>query len=297
MRSWEGAAPALACLTSRDRVLLRMLRDLRFLTCDQAHRTCYFGLALSSVRARLGELRRRGVLRRLRHHAFDDRRGFWSLASLGRVAAAVLESVDGGAAGARVETPRPAAVAALQLDHVIGTNELFCALCEAHRASRMPPLRWLAGHRATSDLGHTHLAPDAALLVAGPEGWWTYYVERDRGTMSLQAIREKLDRYALLFNTAAAQPDDPAWHSRGDAWVLFACDDPRRALRIAAAASDAGLERVWAGLAGECIPALAASLYGIDRAPEPLDCPPLPLWAAGALPPADGNSALEEDPR
>lgn len=297
MRSWEGAAPALACLTPRDRVLLRMLRDLRFLTCDQAHRTCYHGLALESVRARLRELRRRGVLRQLRHHAFDDRRRFWTLASLGRVAAAVLETMDVGAAYERAEPSRSAAVAALQLDHLIGTNELFCALWEIHRAGRMPPLRWLAGHRATSDLGHTHLVPDAALLVAGPDGWWTYYVERDRGTMSLEAIRQKLDRYVLLFNTAAAQADDPAWHSRGDAWLLFACDDSPRALRIAAAASDAGLERVWAGLAAECIPSLAASLDGIDRVPEPHACPPLPVWAAGALLPADDNSALEDEPR
>jgi hypothetical protein len=274
-----------------------MLRDLRFLTCDQAHRTCYYGLALESVRARLRELRRRGVLRQFRRHAFHDRRRFWSLASLGRVAAAVLETMDVGAAYAPVESPRPSAVAALQLDHVIGTNELFCALWETHRDGRMPPLRWLAGHRATSDLGHTHLVPDAALLVAGPEGWWTYYVERDRGTMSLEAIRQKLDRYVLLFDTAAAQADDPAWHSRADAWVLFACDDPRRALRIAAAASDAGLERVWAGLAVECVPALAASLDDIDRGPESQACPPLPGWAVGALPPADDNFVFEEGAR
>jgi hypothetical protein len=297
MRSWESAAPALACLTPRDRVLLRMLRDLRFLTCDQAHRTCYYGLALDSVRARLRELRRRGVLRQLRHHAFDDRRRFWTLASLGRVAATVLETMDLGTTHARIESPRPSAVAALQLDHVIGTNELFCTLWETRRAGRMPSLRWLAGHRATSDLGHTHLVPDAALLVAGPDGWWTYYVERDRGTMSLEAIREKLDRYVLLFNTAAARADDPAWHSRVDAWVLFACDDPRRAVRIATAASDAGLDRLWAGLAAECIPALAASLDGIDCGPEPQACPPLPAWAAGALLPAVDYSGLEEEPR
>jgi hypothetical protein len=294
MRSWESAAPALACLTPRDRVLLRLLRDLRYLTCDQVHRTCCAGLALSSVRARLGDLRRRGVLRRLRRDAFTDRRGYWSLAPLGRAAAAALEAEEaGGGEGPAAVAPRAAAIAALQLGHTIATNELFCRLWELRRAGCLPPLRWLAGHRAMSDLGHTHLVPDAIVLAAGPDGWWTYYLERDRGTMPLQAIREKLERYALCFQMAAAQSDDPAWHHRADAWLLFACDDTRRAIHIASAAAEAGLERVWAGVAAECVPGLAASLAGVCA---PSACPPLPRWASGALALADVHAPWEEDP-
>jgi hypothetical protein len=293
MRSWEGAAPALACLTPRDRKLLRVLADLRYLTCDQAHRTCYAGLVLPSVRTRLGELKRRGLLRRLRGEALTDRRGFWSLAPLGRAAAAALETGErGGGPGPNTATARPAAIAALQLDHIIGTNEVFCALWETRRAGRLPALRWLAGHRALADLGQTHVVPDGVVLIAGPDGWWTYYVERDRGTMPLQAIRDKLDRYALLFRIATAQQDDPAWHDRLDAWLLFACDDSRRAIRVAAAAADAGLDRVWAGLAEDCVPGLAASLDGVARVPER---PPLPAWAAGVLVLEDPTPAGEED--
>jgi hypothetical protein len=129
-------------------------------------------------------------------------------------------------------------------------------------------------------------------LIAGPEGWWTYYVERDRGTMPLQAIREKLDRYTLLFHTAA-QSDEPSWQVRADAWLLFACDDARRAVRIAAAAADAGLERVWAGVADECAEGLAASLAGIL---SPRECPPLPAWASGALVVGGLSAASEEVP-
>lgn len=294
MRSWESAAPALACLTPRDRVLLRVLRDLRYLTCEQAQRTCYAGLAPASTRARLGELRRRGLLQRLRREPFSDRRGFWSLAPLGRAAAAALEASETGARAVEAAiTPRPAAIAALQLDHVIGVNDLFCALWEIRRAGQLPPVRWLAGHRAASDLGHTHLVPDAVLLAAGPEGWWTYYIERDRGTMSVRAIREKLDRYVLLVRTAAAQSDDSAWHSRADAWLLFACDDTRRALRIAGIADDAGLERTWAGLASDCAAGLAASLAGM---PAPQECPPLPAWASSALVLPDPIAASKEEP-
>jgi protein involved in plasmid replication-relaxation len=297
MRSWERAAPALACLTPRDRALLRVLRDLRYLTCEQAHRCCYPGLALPSVRARLGELRRRGLLTRLRRDGFTDRRAFWGLAPLGRAAGAALEDAEGGneTGEGSAGTARPAAVAALQLDHVIGTNELFCDLCEAHRTGPLPPLRWLAGHRSVVDLGHTHLVPDAVVLIAAPDGgWWTYYVERDRGTMPPQAIRDKLERYALLFTIAGAQLGDPVWQTRADAWLLFACDHARRALRIAALAAEAGLDRVWAGPAEACAAGLAGSLRDVAA---PRECPPLPLWAAGALAvPDHANPSSEEEP-
>jgi Replication-relaxation len=292
MRSWENAAPALACLTSRDRVLLRVLNDLRYLTCEQVHRTCYAGMESASARARLSELKRRGLLRRLRRSAVSDRRGFWSLAPLGRTASAALEAAEHGPdAVEHAGTARLAVLAAIQLEHVIGVNELFCALWQMRSDGRLPSLRWLAGHRAAVDLGHTHLVPDGCILVDGPEGWWVYYVERDRGTMSFQAIGEKLDRYRLLFTAATAQSDDPDWRVRADAWVLFACDDVRRAHRLAAAATAAGLERVWAGAADACASGLAASLDGVPRR---RNCAILPAWARAAL--VLAGTASEEHP-
>ena len=295
MRSWERAAPALACLTPRDRALLRVLRDLRYLTGEQAHRSCYPGLAPGSVRARLGELRRRGVLAPLRRGVFADRRTFWGLAPLGRAAAAALDAAESGGTGdGSARTPRSAAVAALQLEHVAGTNDLFCDLCEISRAVHVPPLRWLAGCRSAVDLGQTHLLPDATVLIAGADdGWWTYYVERDRGTMPLQAMRDKLERYALLFKMAGAQSGDPGWRARADAWLLFACDEIRRAERLTVLAAEAGLERVWAGLADACAPGLAASLRDV---PAPRECPALPSWARGALAVPDTNPSTEEEP-
>ena len=288
MRSWERAAAALACLTPRDRSLLRVLRDLRYLTCGQAHRACYGALTLRGARVRLGELRRRGLLVRLRSGGFTDRRVFWGLAPLGRVAAAALEGVETGAApeAVAVGMPRPDAVAALQMAHLIATNDLFCDVSAARRAGRLPACRWLAAHRSVVDLGHTAVIPDAVALIAGPDGWWVYYLERDRGTMPPGAIREKLERYALLARMSEAQRDDPVWQPRVDAWLLFACDDRRRAHRIASLAAASGLERVWAGVADECVGGLAASLAGVAVA-EPHA--PLPAWAAGAL-------AVEEEP-
>jgi hypothetical protein len=282
MRSFERAAPAFACLTPRDRALLRVLHDLRYLTCPQAHRACYSAMTLRSVRLRLSELRRRGLLAPLRRDAFTDRRTFWGLAPLGRTAAAALADIDGGTPeAARPQPPRAAARAALQLEHLAATNDLFCDACEAGRAGLLPPAYWLAGCRSAIDLDQTSVVPDATLVVAGPDRWWTYYVERDRGTMPLSAMREKTARYRLLLAMADAQAADPAWETRADGWLLFACDDLGRARRIVSLAVDAGLERVWAGPADGCIAGVIGSLRTIAR---PEAAPPLPAWAAGALP-------------
>ena len=294
MRLWERAAPALACLTPRDRALLRVLRDLRYLTSSQVHRACFPECSLPGVRARLGELRRRGLLARLRRDAFDDRRTFWGLAPVGRAAANALDGP--GAVGPvrdAAAMPRAAAVAALQLDHLAATNDVFCDLCEAARAHRLPPIRWLAACRSIVDLDQTQLVPDAVVLIAAPAGgWWIYYLERDRGTMSLRAMREKFERYALLLRLANAQFADSAWVLRADAWLLLACDDNRRAEYLAALAADAGLDRTWAGRADECAAGLAASLDGTGAPP---DCSAVPAWAAGALVVPDPNLAAERE--
>jgi hypothetical protein len=282
MRSSERAAPAFACLTPRDRAFLRVLHDLRFLTSPQAHRACYPGMTLRSVRLRLGELRRRGLLVGLRRDAFTDRRMFWGLTALGRTAAAALERFATEASGPAIEdSPKTSARAALQLEHLAATNELFCEACDAGRAAGLPAARWLAGWRSAVDLGHTRVIPDGVLLVAGPAGWWAYCLERDRGTMPLPAIRDKLERYGLLVKVAGAQGGDPAWEIRADGWLLFACDALSRAEQIARLAAEAGLDRVWAGPADGCIAGLVASLGGIVRSGAEIPAPP--PWAAGAI--------------
>jgi hypothetical protein len=292
MRSWERAAPALACLTPRDRVLLCVLRELRYLTSEQIHRSCYPRLAARSVRDRLRELRRRELLVPLRRDAFTDRRVFWGLGPLGRAAAALLERPTAGGMGRTpAVSPRTAAVAALQLDHIVATNALYCDLRAACRGRRLPVLRWLAAHRACVDLEHTQLVPDGVVLAAAPDGgWWTYYVERDRGTMPAAAMREKLARYSLLFRMAAAQSADREWQDRADAWLLLVCDDLRRAERLARLAGELQLVRVWAGTAESCAAGLVGALDGVPQASQ---CLLLPDWAAGALALFDPESEAE----
>jgi len=257
------AAAALLRLTSRDRMLVTLLAELRYLTVHQAQQACFPTLSPRATSQRLSLLRGRGVLECLRHRAFDDRRAFWGLGALGRVAAAAL------ADGIPVR-PSSAAVGALLIDHLVATNQIFCDLCGARRAGRLGRFSWVGSQHAHVDLGLTHLVPDAMIIVPGRGGErWLYCLERDRGTMSADALADKFARYRLMHERARERAGDPLWDARADSWLMIACDDEPRAVRAAQVASDAGLGRVWAGLA----PACAASLAAAVGVPDDVDSP------------------------
>jgi hypothetical protein len=273
-----SSATALMRLTPRDRVLVEVLHELRFLTGTQARQVCYPAIAMRSASRRLGVLRRRGVLECVSHRTFQDRRAFWGLAPLGRAAAAALLDIP-------PDWPRAAAVAALQMDHLVATNQIFCDLCREHHSGHLGPFRWFGSHRTHVDLGHTHLVPDAVILVASPEGeWWSYFLELDRGTMAREALAEKFERYSLMYRMAAERGDDPAWEARRSSWILVACPDSARAGDAARIAAQRGLERVWAGTAEECAGCLAAAVRNVALANERLPCLP-PELTGGAAPP------------
>ena len=247
-------AASLLRLTSRDRVLVTFLAELRYLTVHQIRDACFPTLASRAVSHRLSLLRGRGVLECLRHRTFDDRRAFWGLGALGRAAAAVLSD------GVPIR-PSAAAVAALLMDHLVATNQIFSDLCGAWRRGRLAPFAWVGSHHACVDLGLTHPGPDAVIMVPGRGGeGWLYCLERDRGTMSADALAEKFARYRLMLERARARAGDPLWDARADSCLMIACDDEPRALRAARIASDAGLTRLWAGLARDCAASLAAAV-------------------------------------
>jgi len=285
------AASALMRLTPRDRALLGALHELRYLTVAQIQEVCFPTITAASVSHRLTVLRRRGLLDCLSHRTFGDRRAFWGLTALGRAAAAGLD----GAEPARPGAP----VAALHMDHLVATNQVFCDLCREHAAGRLGPFHWRGSQHSHVNLGQTHLVPDAVILVASPDGgWWMYLLELDRHTMPESALADKFDRYHLMYRLAAARRDDPLWELRADAWVLFACRDEKRATMAARLAGGCGLERMWAGSARECAAGLAAAVGpGVCPAVRPGACcdVPSPALTGGIAPPPRSIIAEREE--
>jgi protein involved in plasmid replication-relaxation len=271
------AAAAIMRLTPRDRYLLEALDEMRYLTAPQIQQICFSGASVQTASRRLTLLRRRGLLTCLSHRNFHDRRAFWCLASLGRAAVAELT-------GKRADPPRACALAALQIEHVISANQIFCDLCIAHRAGRLGSFRWFASRHASVDLGHTHLTPDAVVVTApSKDCHWMYCLELDRGTMSLVALAAKFRRYVHLYHAAGLRRhNDPLWEARTASWVLFACSDDRRALRAARLAAETGLERFWAGPPADVAASLATAV-GPDTAPPSSEA--VPGMLGGITPP------------
>ena len=247
------AASAVMRLTARDCALVQVLQELRYLTAAQIQQVCYPSISVRSTAHRLSLLRRRGILECLSHRTFEDRRAFWGLTPIGRTAASAL-------LGAPPARPAALAVAAVQMDHHIAISQIFCDLCVEYRAGRLAPFRWVGSHHTHVDLGRSHLVPDAVILIASGDQWWMYCVEVDRGTMAGDALAEKCERYRLMRRIAALRRDDPVCNMRAESWLLFACEDERRASEVARLASACGLDRVWAGTVAVCASGLAAAV-------------------------------------
>jgi hypothetical protein len=276
-----GMAPEIAGaimrMTPRDRALVGLLHELRYLTAAQIRQVCFSSASLSTTSHRLTLLRRRKLLDCLTHRAFEDRRAFWCLTSLGRAVAAYLGAPVLG-------TPRADALAALQMDHLIATNQLFCDLCALRRARRLGPFRWYGSHHAGVDLEGTRVVPDAVILVTASDGAaWMYCIELDRGTMSPVALAAKFARYRCLQQVAKMRRREPVWEARASSWVLFACKDGRRAALAAQLAEESGLEQFWAGTTAELPMGLADSV-----GPDLVIPPEAVLGLPGGVVPPDG---------
>jgi hypothetical protein len=274
------SASAIMRLTARDCALVGLLGELRYLTVSQIQQTCFPRASVRTTSHRLTSLRRRRLLDCLTHRTFEDRRAFWCLAPLGRSVAAAL-------AGSSLSTPRVDAVAALYMDHVIATNQVFCDLCALHHAGRLGAFRWHASQHAGLDIDDTRVVPDAVILTARPDGAvWMYCLELDRGTMGWAALSAKFHRYRFLYRVAARREHEPQWQIWGSSWVLFASDNGPRAALAAEMATACGLERFWAGTPAE-LPAGLADSIGLESG-HPPDLP----WGlpGGVAPPvlADG---------
>jgi hypothetical protein len=278
----SDSAAAIMRMTPRDCALVTLLRELRYLTTAQIREACFFSASITTTSQRLTLLRRRGMMDCLTHRTFDDRRAFWCLTPLGRAVAAQLgEPIHG--------TPRADALAALQMDHLIATNQIFCDLCTLYRGRRLGPFRWFGSHHAGVDLEDTRVVPDAVILAAAADGAaWMYCVELDQGTMAPAALAAKFGRYRHLQEVAHMRRQEPIWEARGSSWILFACKDARRAAVAARLAAESGLERFWAGMAAE-LPAGLADSVGLDLVLPPDALLGLP----GGVVPPDGTEGRQ----
>ncbi len=271
----SGSATAIMRMTPRDCAVIGLLNELRYLTTGQLRQVCFSSASVSTTSHRLTLLRRRGLLDCLTHRTFDDRRAFWCLTSLGRAVAAQL-------AGFPPDGIRACALAAVQMDHLIATNQIFCELCVIYQAGRLGAFRWFGSHHAGVDLEETRVVPDAVMLAVASDGAaWMYCVELDRSTMAPPALSAKFRRYRFFYQVAAARRQDPCWEARASSWVLFACRDSRRAALAAQLAAECGLERFWAGPAEELAASLADSI-GPELA---LPSDQLPGLTGGVVPP------------
>jgi hypothetical protein len=278
------AATAMMRLTPRDRYLLGVLDEIRYLTARQIQEICYFPASVRTVSRRLTLLRRRAMLACLTHRTFEDRRAFWCLAPLGRAVAGALK-------GKRPDQPRACALAALHIEHLIETNQIFCDLCAEHRAGRLGSFRWFASRHACVDLGHTSLIPDALIVAATSEKHhWMYCLELDRGTMSSAALSGKFRRYGQLYHASGLRERDPLWEARATSWLLFASRDDRRAVQAAHLAAESGLERFWAGPPENVAAGLAAAV-GPKTLPPLTDA--LPELSGGITPPVAATQPTE----
>ncbi len=275
----SGSATAVMRMTPRDCAVVEVLNELRYLTVAQIRQVCFPLASVPTASHRLSLLRRRGLLDCLTHRTFDDRRAFWCLAPLGRAVAASLRESPGDAA-------RACALAAVRMDHLIATNQIFCDLCALHQRGRLGPFRWFGSQHAGVDLEGTCLVPDAVVLAAASDGAaWMYCVELDRGTMAPAALAAKFRRYRFFYQVAGLRRQEPVWEVRASSWVLFACEDAGRAALAAQVATESNLERFWAGTAAE-LPTSLADSVGPDLVPPP---DPFSGLQGGVVPPAGGE--------
>jgi hypothetical protein len=274
----SSSALALMRMTPRDCALVRFLGELGYLTVAQIRQVCFPSASASTTSDRLSLLRHRGLLDCLTHRTFDDRRAFWGLTALGRAVAAQL-------GGSPPLGPMAGVLAALQMDHLIATNQIFCDLCTLYRSGRLGPFLWYGSHHTGIDLEDTRVVPDAVIVAAPSDGaGWMYAVELDQGTMAPAALAAKFRRYRLFHQLATLRRHEPVWEIRASSWVLFACQEDRRAILAARLAMEAGLQRFWAGTAA-ALPASLADSIGPDLGPAPGALVELP----GGVLPLDGT--------
>jgi hypothetical protein len=198
-------ADELRRIMPRDQWLLDLLHDHHVLTTEQI--TAIAFPTPKKARRRLGLLHTRGVLDRFRHAVRPGSQSWrWTL---GVVGAGIVAASRGQ------PLPRPAAVrasvnrlaASPRLEHLLGVNQVFCALLAHARRTPGTELRvWWPERRATTECGNL-VRPDGHGVWAEHGRVVPFWLEYDTGTEQLSRLVEKITGgYAHLTGTRLQYP-------------------------------------------------------------------------------------------
>lgn len=197
-------------LTARDAELLRLIAEHRMLTTSQL--TCALIPNERTCRGRIGVLRALGLVETFRPPGVSGSSPQHCVAT----AKALRLLADAGYADrvpvVRGSAPRGAVAAstALRSDlaHLAGTNEVFCRLRAAARASggRAALEEWRS-EWSTARAFAAQIRPDGFARWRDGAAWCEFFLEYDTGTEALHRLVAKLRGYAALASaTAVSSP-------------------------------------------------------------------------------------------
>lgn len=242
---------ALANLTELEAGFLRSLLQLRYLRTDQVHALIYPDKTRRYAQQRLNILQHRELICAVKVRDEKITRAYWHLSELGLRVAEELEGIP--------EEERTKlsvyTVSATYVRHFTDAVDIYVDL-----AQRGAGWEWRS-HREryqydNLDLGRRgerplYLVPDATIdqwygsEVNGnwePQGYWRFYLELDRSTMSHSVMRTKFEKYRKWFGKLLKEQSeqrnryafDPDWNAREDVghYVLVICPGPRRAQNL-----------------------------------------------------------------
>lgn len=223
-----------ALQADREAVALTWLARLQLATAEQVSALAWRGLSRASVKARLGWIRRAGLLEFAAARTGSKRRVvLCRLTSAGALAAARLLADSQVTHGVR-----NAAAEGTHLEHRLRVNDLVIRLVDSLDQGAVEVLlphqrrlRWQVAGGAWHEV-----TADAVLVAQGAQT--ALAIEYDRGLRGLDGIGMQLQRY----REALEQPDLPSYVARMS--IVYALHPPSssRATAILRAAANAGLE-------------------------------------------------------
>lgn len=197
-------------LTSRDVELLRLIAEHRMLTSTQLatavipnDRTCRLRIAVLRDLGLVETFRPPRVAGSAPLHCVATGKALRLLAEAG-----YSERVPAARGVARPGSAAASAALRADLSHLAGTNEVFCRLRAAARASggRAELEEWRSEWSASRTFG-CQIRPDGFARWRDGTEWCEFFLEFDTGTESLHRLTAKLRGYAdLAVATAVSVP-------------------------------------------------------------------------------------------